>query len=89
MKRQRSNYPVYRLWYKTSRGVGRYHSMHKKSFSLRLQGLQKLKTLIECWWAIEYNINGDKNESIKYSDPKEALKVARMFTAKSEIKQFI
>jgi len=89
MRRNKNNYPVFRLWWETKSGVGRYHTTRKKSFRYRLAGLGKLKTLKNCWFMIEYNSKGDKNESIKYSNVQEALKVARIFTAKDEVIQWI
>lgn len=51
---------------------------------MRLDGLSQLKTLKKCWFTIEYSPE-KINESIDYTDPKEALRVARIFIAKDEI----
>jgi len=88
MKRQSKNYPVYVLRYETQRGAGRYHTKRKNSFLYRLAGLQNLQTLKKCHWLIEYN-HTDRNESISYTDPVEALRVARIFTAADEVRSFL
>lgn len=89
MLRSKENYPVFRLWWKTKNGVSRYHTKRKKSFMYRLAGLEKLQTLKNCWWAIEYNSKGDRNDSVKYDSVEKALEVARIFVAKNEVVQWL
>ena len=79
-------YPRFSLHYVTSKSLEPTirRTKHKKSFTMRLNGLSQLKTLKKCWFVIEYSPK-TKNESIEYADPKEALRVAKIFTTKSEI----
>ena len=81
----KTKYPRYHLFWKTSRGSSKYHTRRKKSFLYRLDGLTELKTLKEFHFVVEYFKNGF-NESIDYTadQMKEAFKVARILTAKSE-----
>lgn len=87
---QKSNYPIYRLHYKTSKGDVRHLTRKKRRFMLKLQALQELQTLKNFNFTVEYYKNG-LNESINYTKNQieEALKVARIFTAKSEERAFI
>lgn len=87
--RSKKNLPAYKLWWKTGAKVGRYYTKRKKSFLFRLNGLTELKTLKKCWWIIEYNQKGDKNESVEYTDPKKALKDAKIFVQKNEVIQWL
>jgi hypothetical protein len=86
----KTKYPRYHLFYKTGHNDTSYHSRRKKSFLYRLDGLSQLKTLKEFHFVVEYYKNGF-NESIVYTKNqiKEALKVARIFTAKSEERAFV
>ena len=83
-------YPRYHLTHKTQRGDTTYHTRRKKSFLMRLDGLIELKTLKSFNFSVEYFKNGF-NKSINYlpNQIKEAKKVARIFTSKSEIKFLI
>ena len=82
-----TKYPRYHLYHTTQRGSRTYHTRRKKSFLYRLDGLSQLKTLKEFHFSVEYFKDGF-NESIDYlpEQLKEAKKVARIFTSKSEEK---
>jgi hypothetical protein len=79
-------YPRYHLSALTQRGATTYHTKHKKSFLFRLNGLRELKTLKSFSFSVEY-YEGGFNKSITYNKNQndEALRVAKILTAKSEI----
>ena len=79
-------HPRYHLSALTQRGATTYHTKHKKSFLFRLNGLRELKTLKSFSFSVEYYRSGF-NKSITYNKNQidEALRVAKILTAKSEI----
>lgn len=81
-------YPRFRLYWETSK-VNRAYTVKKGSFLKKLQSLQKIKSLKKCWFVVEYKKKDQAgeytNRSIVYTDPKRCLRVARVFTAKTEI----
>jgi len=88
-KKKNKKYPIFRLYWLTSKGESRYHTTRKNSFLYRLDGLSDLKTFKKCWWMIKYRPTRDwQNESIKYTDPAEAFRVAKIFTSPLEMKEW-
>lgn len=85
MKKE-TTYPRYHLTALSQKGATNYHTKRKKSFLMRLDGLKELKTLKSFSFSVEYFKEG-LNESVEYTKDQldEGLRVARIFTAKSEI----
>jgi hypothetical protein len=89
-KKSRPKYPIFRLFWVTSRGESTYHTKRKGSFLYRLEALQDLQTLKKCWWMIQYRQGKYcRNESIEYTDAKEAFEVAQLFATAKEINQWL
>lgn len=83
-------HPRYHLSALTQRGATTYHMKHKKPFLMHLNGLRELKTLKSFSFSVEY-YKGGFNQSITYNKNQidEALRVAKILTAKSETNNLI
>ena len=64
-----------------------YHTKHKKSFLMKLDGLTEIRELVSLHFSITYSPKL-KNSSIVYQNEnefKQAKKDARIFTSKKEV----
>lgn len=81
-----AQYPRFSLYYKrlNDEKATTYHTKRKNSFLFRLDGLSEATDLKYVRFVVHYSPLFN-NSSIKYQNLKEAQRVARIFTAKSEI----
>lgn len=92
-----ARYPKYRLWWVTTK-TNSLRTTIKGKFLNKVASLEKVRSLKKLWFEIEYapkrkalvSCEGSrwdllKNESIEYSNPRDAIREARIFASKSEI----